>query len=115
MIDIIRLASSSFSYARVLFSSRILNNKKRKVQRYYFKVYFEHPDQVPDPIPTNTNQSHLPTMHLSPDFVAAIIFGVIMMIIGLAPIWIVYWQTGVLLRQQQRESFFPCPDPITVP
>jgi hypothetical protein len=46
-------------------------------------------------------------MHVSPDFVAAIIFGVIMMVIGLVAIWIVYWQTGVLLRQQQRERFLP--------
>ena len=42
-------------------------------------------------------------MHISPDFVVTVIFGVIMIIIGLAAIWIVHWQTGVLMREQRRK------------
>lgn len=42
-------------------------------------------------------------MHITPEFVAAVIFGVIMIVIGLCGIWIVHWQTHVLLRQQQQD------------
>jgi hypothetical protein len=45
-------------------------------------------------------------MHISPDIVVTVIFGVIMMIIGITAIWIVHWQTGVLMREQRREFFF---------
>lgn len=48
-------------------------------------------------------------MHITPEFVAAVIFGVIMIVIGLCGIWIVHWQTHVLLRQQ-RESTLSIPD-----
>jgi hypothetical protein len=41
-------------------------------------------------------------MYTSPDFITAVVFGVIMVIIGLAAIWIVHWQTHVLLRQQRK-------------
>jgi hypothetical protein len=43
-------------------------------------------------------------MHVSPDIVVNVVFGVIMVLIGLAAIWIVHWQTRVLLRQQRRST-----------
>jgi hypothetical protein len=42
-------------------------------------------------------------MRISPELIAAVVFGVIMVIIGLAAIWIVHWQTHVLLRQQRKD------------
>lgn len=43
-------------------------------------------------------------MGVSPEFIAAVVFGVIMIVIGLAAIWIVHWQTHVLLRQQRKST-----------
>jgi hypothetical protein len=39
-------------------------------------------------------------MYITPEFLAAVIFGVIMIIIGLAAIWMVIWQTRVMQRHK---------------
>ena len=46
-------------------------------------------------------------MYMSPEFAASIVFGVIMVIIGLAAIWIMHWQTHVLLRQRRKSILAP--------
>jgi hypothetical protein len=118
MIDIILLAPSSFSYARVLFSSCILNNQGKRSRittlQYNFITLCIRCPAYPH-IDKHKPTSPSPKMHVSPDFIAAIVFGVIMMVIGLAAIWIVYWQTGVLQRQQQRASSLPVHSRLSLP
>jgi hypothetical protein len=41
-------------------------------------------------------------MSPSPDLIANIVFGIIMVVIGIVAIWVVRWQTYFLLRHQSK-------------
>ena len=61
-------------------------------------------------------------MSPSPDLITNIVFGIIMVVIGIVAIWVVRWQTYFLLRHQSKLSslstykyhlMIPPPGPIT--
>jgi hypothetical protein len=48
-------------------------------------------------------------MSSSPDLVVNILFGIIMVLVGIAAIWVVRWQTYFLLRRQGKLAFICWP------
>jgi hypothetical protein len=41
-------------------------------------------------------------MHISPEFIAAIVFSVSVVIVGLGTIWVVHWRTKVMLQYRGK-------------